>query len=96
MIYATQKSREKLVTLKEVRKKLNITQEQLAKRLGTHRPNISDIERGVEIPDWMIKALVLHRLLRQAGYTLDDLLLSLPDPDDLPRAAEAARQYRTD
>lgn len=71
----------KSVSFKEVRKKLDLTQDEMAELLGTKRPNISNIERGVEIPDWLTKAITLHRLLERTGYTLDDLLLSLPDPN---------------
>jgi hypothetical protein len=40
------------------------------------------LERGVEIPDWLVKAIALNRLLEKAGYTLNDLILSLPDPPE--------------
>ncbi|BFM40737.1 helix-turn-helix transcriptional regulator [Synechocystis sp. LKSZ1] len=88
-MYLPQESIKTPVTLKQVRKKLNITQDQLAERLGTKRPNISNIERGVEIPDWLMKALTLHSVLRQAGYSFDDLLLSLPDPEDHAKVKES-------
>jgi DNA-binding XRE family transcriptional regulator len=67
------------VSLKEIRDRLDLTQGELAELLGTKQSNISALERGKEIPDWLIKAIQLHRLLSRAGYCLDDLILSLPD-----------------
>jgi transcriptional regulator with XRE-family HTH domain len=84
------------VGIKQLRERLNLTQAQVAEALGTKRPQISNLERGVAVPDWLIKALVLNRLLAKAGLSYDDLLLSLPDPTETPRAAESPAPYRTD
>lgn len=70
------------VSIKEVRDKLNLTQGDLAKLLKTKQQNVSAMERGARVPEWLEKAITLHRLLSKAGYTLDDLILSLPDPED--------------
>lgn len=89
------KSRKKRVSLKEVRKKLKLTQDDVAAILDTKRARVSNIERGVEIPDWLKKAIALNKLLESAGYTFNDLLLALPDPDDRPvRLTEKRGEYR--
>ena len=80
------------MSFKELRTKLKLTQETVAERLGTDQANISKLERGIEVPDWLVKAIQLHRLLTQAGYSLDDLILSLPDPS--PAAAEDGGDYQ--
>ena len=38
--------------LAELRKSRRVTQEELAKRIGTKQEAISQIERGVAIPSW--------------------------------------------
>lgn len=76
------------VSLKEVRKQLNLTQDEVAEILGTKRSRVSSLERGVEIPDWYVKAIALNRLVEKAGYTLNDLILSLPDPPDSLHTSE--------
>jgi|688.fasta_scaffold1832928_2 transcriptional regulator with XRE-family HTH domain len=81
-MYLYNESSQKSVSFREVRKKLKLTQDEVAVALGTKAPNISDLERGVEIPDWLVKAIALNRLLEKAGYTLNDLILSLPDPPE--------------
>lgn len=81
------------MSFKEVRRKLKLTQDEVAEALGTKRPNISNLERGVDIPDWMQKAIILDRLVRKAGYTLSDLILSLPDPPDSSHIAETPSKY---
>lgn len=78
----TTTSNNNLVSLKEVRKKLNLTQDEMAAILGTERARVSKIERGLYVPDWLGRAITLHRLLEKAGYTLNDLILSLPDPPE--------------
>lgn len=75
-------SNKKLVSLKEIREKLNLTQDEMAEILGTKRARVSYMERGVEVPDWLKKAISLNRLLESAGYTFNDLILSLPDPEE--------------
>ena len=83
----------KTEVLREARKTLKMTQEDLANKLGSYRTDISKLERGQKIPDWLIKAIALDRLLKKAGYTFEDLLLFLPDPEDRPRAAESSGRY---
>lgn len=79
-MYLAKSQQDLKVSFKEVRTKLKLSQESVAERLGTDQANISKLERGIEIPDWLVKAIQLHRLLDQAGYSLDDLILALPDP----------------
>jgi DNA-binding XRE family transcriptional regulator len=71
----------KKVKLKEVRKKLELTQEQAAKNLGMAREELSLLESGKRVPEWILKAVKLNELLKQAGYTLDDL--AIPPYDEI-------------
>jgi DNA-binding XRE family transcriptional regulator len=70
--------------LKEARKALKMNQQELAEMIGSHQTDISKLENGKKIPDWLLKSITLGRLLEKAGYSLNDLILSLPDPDELP------------
>lgn len=66
------------LTLKSIRKKLGISQSELAKKLGVRRETISDWERGKHSPSLSIPQFkTLSLLLQEAGIKLDDL------PDDL-------------
>jgi DNA-binding XRE family transcriptional regulator len=77
------------MSLKQLREKLDLTQDQVAEVLGTKRHRVSKMERGVEIPDWLFKAIALNRLLEKAGLSFNDLLLSLPDPEDCSKVKES-------
>lgn len=92
-MYSVSSQEIKTQVLREARKTLNMTQAELASIVGSDHTDISRLERGKKIPDWLMKAIALDRLLKRAGYTFEDLLLSLPDPEDRPRAAEVAGKY---
>jgi DNA-binding XRE family transcriptional regulator len=70
----------KKVKLAEVRQKLDLTQEKAAKHLGIAQGDLSKLESGKKVPDWFHKAIRLHSLLKEAGYSLDDL--AIPPYDD--------------
>ena len=59
--------------LKDVRKELNMTQSELAEYLGVARANLNRLENGKNVPEWLLKALKLNGILKQAGYTIEDL-----------------------
>jgi transcriptional regulator with XRE-family HTH domain len=62
------------VALKTLRKRLKLSQSQFAQALGlSRRSTISDWENGKVIPDWISRAKVLDRLLKEAGMDWDDL-----------------------
>ena len=79
-----EKEQVKSDVLKEARINLGLSQSDVAKMLDSERAAISKLENGKKIPDWLMKSIVLARLLERAGYTFNDLLLSLPDPDESP------------
>lgn len=85
--------------LKEVRRVLGISQTKLAEMLNSDQADISKLENGRKIPDWLIKSITLSRLLEEAGYTMNDLILSLPDPTDeepVLAVSEKPSTYKTD
>lgn len=67
--------------LRDIRKELNLTQQQLADILGIARTNLSSLENGKEIPEWFLKAIKLNQLAEQAGYSLKDVYV-LPNKDN--------------
>ena len=74
------------VMLKEVRERQGLSQQELARRIGIERARYSDLERG-KISKWLIAAIRLNKFLAEAGYSLDDLILYLPDPEDRLRSS---------
>ena len=96
LIGDNESSENKKMSLKQVREKLNLSQKDFAALIGTDNSEISRIENGRNVPDWYEKAIRLHRLVRSVGLTMDDLLLSLPDPGQSLRAAEKIGEYRVD
>jgi DNA-binding XRE family transcriptional regulator len=72
----------KKVKLAEVRKKLELTQEKVAKHLGMTQADMSRLESGKKTPEWIYKAIRLHELLKEAGYTLDDLAIPPYDENE--------------
>ena len=76
-----EKNQVKSDVLKEARKNLGLSQADVAKMLDSEQAAISKLENGKKIPDWLMKSIILARLLESAGYTFNDLLLSLPDPN---------------
>lgn len=71
----------KKVKLAEVRKKLDLTQEKVARELGMTQGDLSKLESGKKVPDWLYKAIKLHQIVKEAGYTLDDL--AIPPYDEI-------------
>jgi DNA-binding transcriptional regulator YiaG len=62
------------IALKTLRKRLKMSQSQFAQALGLNRQaTVSDWESGKVIPDWISRAKVLDRLLKEAGMDWDDL-----------------------
>jgi DNA-binding XRE family transcriptional regulator len=61
--------------LRDVRNELKLTQIQLANYLGIEQASLSKLENGKKIPDWLLKAIRLNKILKDAGYTLDDIKL---------------------
>ncbi len=57
--------------LKEVRRKKNITQVELAEKLGIHQQTISRYESGGKVPQVDTAALIAEAL----GVTLDELVI---------------------
>lgn len=79
--------------LKVVRDKLGISQEEMGRRLGVHRPDISRIERGIEVPDWLIRFAALSKILHEAGYSWEDVIMEFPEAPT-PRASEQSAEYQ--
>jgi transcriptional regulator with XRE-family HTH domain len=77
--------------IKRIRDKIGLSQEQLAAQLETSRGRLSNIERGLETPDWLVKFAVLSKLLHEAGFSWEDVIMELPDFN--PRAAEDGGDY---
>lgn len=67
--------------LRDLREKQGLSQQEMANLLGIERSRLSEIERG-RPSKWLLSAIRLNRFLEQAGYTLDDLILFLPDPEE--------------
>ena len=63
--------------LKTFRKKMNLTQTDLARLCGVTKPTICTWENGTRKPD----IIMLKRLSCILGCTTDDLLASIPVPD---------------
>ena len=73
---------QKKVSFREIRKRLRLNQSELASILKSDRSEISRLENGKVVPEWLQRAIILHRLLDKTGLTLDDVLLEIPDPTD--------------
>lgn len=63
--------------LREVRRQLKVSQQELADYLEWDRGDLSNLETGKKIPDWFTRAVKLEKFLRKAGHSLDDL--AFPD-----------------
>jgi transcriptional regulator with XRE-family HTH domain len=80
-MYGSPESTEnKKLSFKEFRDKLGVSQGQLAILLGTDRSEINRLENGRRLPEWLEKAIRLTVVARKAGISVEDLILSLPDP----------------
>jgi transcriptional regulator with XRE-family HTH domain len=77
--------------LKEIRLSLGLSQEQLAKRLGTDQSYLAKIEKGQVTPSWMIKFVALAQLLHQSGKSWEDVIMEFPEVN--PRVAEKGGDY---
>lgn len=75
------------MSLKQLRQKLKLSQSQFAALIGSDQSEVSRIENGRKVPEWYEKAIKLNRLAKKAGFSIDDLALSLPDPDHSPEEA---------
>lgn len=58
--------------------KLKLKQSELADYIGTHEKEISRLENG-HVPEWLMKAIKLNRLLAKEKMSIDDLIPHLPD-----------------
>lgn len=63
------------VKLSQIRTELNITQAQMSEILGVNRVNLSKFENGKRPIEWIEKAVKLQKLLKDAGYSLEDLAI---------------------
>jgi putative transcriptional regulator len=71
--------KEKLINhVKDHRKRLGITQEELAKRVGVSRQSIISVEQGKYIPSLPL-ALKLRKLFQCSTDTLFELVESVSD-----------------
>ena len=59
-----------MIAIKEIRKRLNMSQADLAEKLGTSVPTVSRYENGERSPDLEIAA----RIAKALGCKLDDLI----------------------
>ena len=58
-----------------------MSQREFGALIGTDRHEIIRIEKGQRCPDWFEKAIRLNHAAKMAGVTMEDLMLSLPDPN---------------
>ena len=79
-MYETEKQPLNNQVIKLIRKKLNLSQKELADILGTERGWLSKVERGQVTPDWLTKFAVLLKLLNAAGLTYEDVVMEFPEP----------------
>lgn len=77
--------------LRAIRKKLGISQEEMAKKLGCHQAAISRIERGTETPEWLLKFAVLSKMASEASFSWEDIIMDNPPPT--LRTAEKPAKY---
>ena len=66
--------------IKLIRDKLDLSQKQMAERLGTEQSWLSKVERGAITPDWLVKFAVLLKMLNDAGLTYEDVVMEFPEP----------------
>ncbi len=60
--------------IREIRKKLNLTQEQLAEKLDITLTYISEIERGLKMPSMALFIKIVEVLDVSADYLLRDMV----------------------
>lgn len=78
--------------IKAIRKKLKLSQKEMARRLDTDDSWISKVERGQVTPDWLVKFAVLLKMLNDAGLTYEDVVMTFPEPMTLQ---EEGAKYKT-
>jgi transcriptional regulator with XRE-family HTH domain len=79
-MYEPQKQALNSKVIKQIREKLNISQEKMADTLDMDRARLSKIERGLETPEWLKKFAQLSKMLHQAGMTWEDVVIEFPEP----------------
>jgi len=65
--------------IKVVRKKLGLSQKEMAKLLKTDDSLLSKIERGKVTPDWLFRFAMLSSLMARAGISWEDIIMDIPD-----------------
>jgi transcriptional regulator with XRE-family HTH domain len=68
--------------IKALRKKLDLSQQEIAFLLDSERAEISKVERGLTTPNWLVKFVTLSRLLAEAGMTWEDVIMEFPEITD--------------
>jgi putative transcriptional regulator len=63
--------------IKQHRARLDLTQQQLAERVGVRRQTIIALEKGYYVPS----ALLAFKIARELEMSVDELF-ELPDPDE--------------
>lgn len=69
----------KKVKLSEVRKRLDMTQEEMAAVLDISRSYLSKFETGKSQIEWIEKAVKLDKLCQEAGLRLSDLFIPIEE-----------------
>lgn len=77
--------------VKEIRKKLNITQEELAENLGVHRNTVQKWETGGTIPN--TKRSILYKLLNEEPLPAPDPQPTAHSPQPDERLCEPSSDY---
>jgi transcriptional regulator with XRE-family HTH domain len=89
-MYETENQPPNNKVIKAIRKKLKLSQKEMARRLDTDDSWISKVERGQVTPDWLVKFAVLLKMLNDAGLTYEDVVMEFPEPISL---AEESAKY---
>ncbi len=67
------------VKLSQVRKETKTTQEEICQLLGVDRSYLSRFENGKVRIEWIEKAVKLQKFLKEAGYSIEDLIIPTLD-----------------
>lgn len=65
--------------IKLLRSKLNLKQAEMAGLIGCNRSELSQIENGQITPDWLLRFVMLSKLLTDAGMSWEDVIMEFPD-----------------
>lgn len=79
-MYEVEKQAPNNKVIKLIRDKLDLSQKQMAEKLGTEQSWLSKVERGAITPDWLVKFAVLLKMLNDAGLTYEDVVMEFPEP----------------